>query len=251
MGWLGKVIGGTIGFAIGGPIGAIAGAVFGHGFDISEQRLLSGDTSRLSGNEEVQMTFFVAVFSMLAKLAKADGRICENEIESIQNFMNNDLRLDPESKKVAIDIFRAASESSSTFESFARQFYLQFQSQPGFLEIVLDVMLRVAIADGTLCHNEEAMILSAASIFNIRHDAYLKFKSKYVDMNQKYYSILGCDSTDPDQQIKKQYRKLVNEYHPDKIASKGLPEEFSKFAADRFREIQEAYEAVKKERGMK
>ena len=66
----------------------------------------------------------------------------------------------------------------------------------------------------------------------------------------KYYAALGCTQSDTDEQIKKQYRKLVSEYHPDKIIAKGLPDEFIKFANDKFNEIQEAYEAVKKERGI-
>ena len=77
---------------------------------------------------------------------------------------------------------------------------------------------------------------------------YSKFKSRYVKDFEKYYAILGCSTNDSDGQIKKQYRKLVSEYHPDKIASKGLPEEFTKFANDKFREIQGAYEVIKKEK---
>ena len=61
--------------------------------------------------------------------------------------------------------------------------------------------------------------------------------------------MLKTDANASIEEIKKQYRKLVSEYHPDKIASKGLPEEFTKFANDKFREIKEAYEAIKEERG--
>jgi DnaJ like chaperone protein len=60
---------------------------------------------------------------------------------------------------------------------------------------------------------------------------------------------LGCSSSDSDEIVKKAYRRLVNEYHPDKNASRGLPEEFEKLAADKFREIQQAYEAIRRERG--
>ena len=62
---------------------------------------------------------------------------------------------------------------------------------------------------------------------------------------------MNCDETATNQEIKKQYRKLVSEYHPDKIEAKGLPEEFIKFANDKFREIQEAYDVVKKEKRMR
>ncbi|MDA3790942.1 MAG: molecular chaperone DjlA, partial [Desulfobacula sp.] len=70
MSWLGKMIGGTIGFALGGPLGAIAGAAFGHTFvDKKEQVYLSSrpGTDTLSSNEEAQLVFFTAAFSMLAK----------------------------------------------------------------------------------------------------------------------------------------------------------------------------------------
>ena len=81
-------------------------------------------------------------------------------------------------------------------------------------------------------------------------EQYKKLKSRYVQDSEKYYAILGCDSSDSNEHIKSQYRKLVLDYHPDKIASKGLPEEFTKFANDKFREIQEAYEFIKKERNL-
>jgi DnaJ like chaperone protein len=71
-----------------------------------------------------------------------------------------------------------------------------------------------------------------------------------VQAFEKYYAILQSTKQDSDDHIKKQYRKLVMEYHPDKIISKGLPEEFNQLAHDKFREIQEAYEIVKKERGI-
>ena len=68
MGWLGKMVGGTIGFALAGPLGAIAGAAFGHAFDTSAEPSLLEDRSTLSNGETAQLTFFVAAFSMLAKL---------------------------------------------------------------------------------------------------------------------------------------------------------------------------------------
>ena len=250
MGWLGKVVGGAIGFALGGPVGAVAGAVFGHAFDKDGGELNREDRRSLSGNEEAQMTFFVAAFSMLAKLSKADGKVCQDEIASIDEFMTQDLHLNRESRNIAIDIFREAVNSPEPFEGFARQFYATFQTQPRLLEVMLDVMLRVSTADGQFSAPEEELILSAVRIFNYPTEGYLKLKARYVDQSDKYHAVLGCDRSDSDEFVKKQYRKLVNEYHPDKIASKGLPEEFTHFAGDKFREIQDAYEHVKTERGI-
>lgn len=250
MSWMGKLVGGAIGFVLGGPIGAVAGATFGHAFDINDDQQPSIQNSVLSSGETSQLTFFVATFSMLAKLAKVDGRISEEEIDSIRAFMVKDLNLDAQSQNVAIRIFNAAIESPEPFSGFAAQFYNQFQAQSQFLELMIDILLRVSVADGRMSEKEESLILEAVGIFRFNQDAYRRIKSKYVDDIQKYYSILNSEKSDSNEQIKKQYRKLVFEYHPDTIASKGLPEEFTKFANDKFREIQEAYEMVRKERGM-
>ena len=249
MGILGKLIGGTIGFAIGGPLGAIAGAAFGHAYDASniEERGIGGQ--RLSYGEESQVTFFVGAFSMLAKLARADGQIAKAEIESIEKFMLYDLNLDPQSRRVAMNIFHAAIDSPQSFNDFAGQFHRQFRSQPQLLELMIDILIRVGTADGSLSQSEENLILSAVGIFGLSTDQYNRIKSKYGQTDNHHYAVLKTDASASNDEIKKQYRKLVSEYHPDKIASKGLPDEFTKFANDKFREIKEAYEAIKQERG--
>ena len=254
MSWLGKMIGGTIGFALGGPIGAVAGAAFGHTFvDKKEQAYLSsrpGTQNMLSSNEEAQLIFFTAVFSMLGKISKADGNISENEISAVETFMKTDLHLDFNSQQTAISIFRQAINSPENFNAFATQFYSVFKAQPNIIELMMDILFRVSAADGSISSDEEAILLSAVRIFNYSNADYERFKSRYIKETNKYYSVLKCDETASDEEIKKQYRKLVSEYHPDKIESKGLPEEFIKFANDKFKEIQEAYENIKKERGL-
>ena len=87
MGFIGKLIGGTIGFAMGGPLGLIAGAALGHAFDSSDQNYYKAERARLAPGEETQFTFFVAAFSMLAKLARADGRVSREEIDAVEKFM--------------------------------------------------------------------------------------------------------------------------------------------------------------------
>jgi DnaJ like chaperone protein len=254
MSWLGKMIGGTIGFALGGPLGAVAGAAFGHTFvdKKEESYLLSrpGTRETLSSNEESQLVFFTAVFSMLGKLCKADGRVSENEIAAIETFMKRDLYLDQNSQATAVNIFKQALNSSESFEGFAIQFYSTFRSHPNIIELMMDILLRVSTADGIITDKEEAILSAASRIFNYSASDYDRLKSRYVKITNKYYAVLKCDETTPDEEIKKQYRKLATEYHPDKIEAKGLPEEFIKFANDKFSEIQEAYEAIKKERGL-
>ncbi|MBU1340285.1 MAG: TerB family tellurite resistance protein [Proteobacteria bacterium] len=254
MSWLGKMIGGTIGFALGGPLGAVAGAAFGHTFvDKKEQAYLSsrpGTQQMLSSNEQAQLVFFTAAFSMLAKISKADGKVSDNEISAVETFMKRDLQLDLNSQQTAINIFRQAVTSPESFDAFALQFYSVFRTQPNIIDLMMDVMLRVSTADGSISNEEEALLLSATRIFNYSTADFERLKSKYVKQTNKYYAVLKCDETASNEEIKKQYRKLVSEYHPDKIEAKGLPEEFIKFANDKFKEIQEAYDTVKKERGL-
>ncbi len=258
MSWFGKMVGGTIGFAIGGPIGAVAGAAFGHAFvDKKEQAYLSsrpgtapGAQHTLSSNEQAQLIFFTAAFSMLAKICKADGRITDKEINAVNIFMTQDLQLDFQSQQSAQNIFRQAVNSNESFDAFAMQFYSVFRTQPNIIELMIDVLLRVSSADGTISPEEEHLLLSAVRIFNYSDAEYERLKSKYVRVSNKFYSVLKCDENASNETVKKQYRKLVSEYHPDKIESKGLPEEFIKFASDKFKEIQEAYDHIKKERGI-
>jgi DnaJ like chaperone protein len=203
------------------------------------------------GSRPMNMTFFVAAFSMLAKLTRADGHVSKAEIDSIEGFMANDLNLSPQSRNVAVDVFQSALDSPHSFQDYAIQFYEQFRLQPQILEFMIDILFRVSTADGNLAEAEERLIRSASDIFNFSEARYAHIRSRYANDIDRYYAILGVSRNDSIEQIKKSHRKLVSEYHPDKIASKGLPEEFIKFATDKFREIQEAYEQIQADKGFK
>src|SRR6056297_1484086 len=212
MGWLGKAIGGTLGFAMGGPLGAVAGAVFGHMFDGNDESVeLITDRSGRSSAERFQMAFFVASFSMLAKLAKADGRISDAEMRSIRQFMVRDLNLNAQSQQAAEQIFQAALRTPQSFEDFAAQFYQHFYGQPQLLELMIDILLRVSVADGSLQEDEERLILSAVRIFKLTEADYQKLKSRYVRDTDRFYARLGCSRSDTDETIKKNYRSLVRD----------------------------------------
>ena len=255
MAWMGKLVGGTIGFALGGPLGAILGATFGHAFDTSseldEHSSKNSGRQRLSSVETNQLTFFVAAFSMLAKLARADGQVTQEEIDSIEGFMARDLRLDAQGRTVAVNIFRTALNAPGTFDDFARQFYQHFYNQPQLLEVMIDILIRVAVADGRMTDGEEQLIQTAVRTFNLSDVRYQQLKSRYIKNDDKAYAVLGCRPDDPDDVVKRCYRQRVQEYHPDKISAKGLPDEFTHFAQDKFREIQEAWETIKAARGIK
>lgn len=250
MSWLGKMVGGTIGFALGGPLGAIAGAALGHLMDADDkpqQRVLPGGAG-MSAHGKAQLTFFVAAFSMLAKLARVDGEVTDAEMASIRRFMTKELDLNAESRQMAEKIFQTALGAPETFDAFAAQFYQQFHDRPELLELMIDILLRVSVADGGFDAREEALIVEAVRIFRMPEADYRNIRARYVSEAEKYYAVLGCSPGDDNQVIKQRYRKLVRDFHPDTIASKGLPEAFVTFAHERFRQIQEAYEAIRRER---
>ena len=240
MSWMGKILGGGLGFLLGGPIGAVLGAVVGHHTMDS-----GGGFSRL---ESKQGIYFAATFSMLGKLAKADGAVTDHEIEVIEQVMRNNLRLNAQARKFAIDIFNVAKDSDDRFEDFARQFYDEFGNSPEILTSLVDLLLLVAYADGELHRAEEAMIMDAVQIFGLQ-DHYAQLKSRFSGVPgniRTYYEILGCREGDDFSLVKKKYRKLAMEHHPDRIHANGMPPEFAQVAEDRFKEIQHAYDMVEK-----
>jgi DnaJ like chaperone protein len=250
MGIIGKIVGGTIGFALGGPLGAVTGAVFGHAFDHSNLAFDQEVHNPLSSLESSQLAFFVGTFSMLAKLVTSDGDVSETEIRAIESFAVHDLKLSSKNREVAYKIFHTALNSPASFEDFAGQFVEHFRHQPQMLETMIDILIRVSVSDGRMTVAEEALIFNAVRIFNLPDDRFELLKSRYLQTSDRAYSTLGVKRTDTDEEIKRHYRKLAHTYHPDKIASKGLPDEFNQLAQDKFREIQMAYEDIKKERGI-
>lgn len=262
MGWLGKVIGGTFGFMFGGPLGLVAGAAFGHLFDASGDQASAGQQRQFwySGGqqpgamqqEQAQMVFFVAAFSMLAKLVTADGEVSEAERRKVLEFIDNDLRLRGQGRDAALRIFETAQHSKESFDQFAAQFYDVFKTNAQMLDLMIDIFYRVSYADGRLSSAEDSLIRQAGRLFRFSDERLELARKRYGahESSSHSYTVLGLSPNATDEEVKKSYRKLVSEYHPDKIASKGLPEEFVTFASDKFREIQSAYDDIRKVRGL-
>ena len=244
MSFMGQIMGGSIGFMLGGPIGAMLGVVVGGSMS------RNAASKRLGANGNMQLTFFVATFSMLGKMAAADGEVSEDERQVVDNLMTAQMSLDRATSIFAMKVFDKATVTSTRFEEFATQFRESFSSRPEIIRSMLDMLLRVSMADRILHAEEEKLLQSAVRIFGISNEEYRHMKDQYCPDTDKDYATLGCDRSASMEEIKQKYRQLVRDYHPDRIVSKGLPEEFTKFATQKFQEIQAAYENITKERAV-
>lgn len=253
MAWFGKIALGSLGMMFGGPLGAVLGATVGHHLidkqqDAAQQRFQQISGAPFDDVARQQAAGFVCILSMLAKIAKADGVVTQDELVVVDRFINS-LPVPEEEKKFARRVFNEAKNSSHSLEDFAAQFYQMTRAEPTVLCSFLDVLFQVAAADGVLHPAEEKAIRTVQTIFRLPDHQFDSIRARYFKNDDKYYQILGCTPQTTDDEIKKSYKKLVKDFHPDTIISKGLPDEFTDFATKRFQEIQEAYEQIRKARG--
>jgi len=246
MGWFGKLTFGTMGLLLGGPLGAIAGAALGHHL-VDKDDTLTERPVRIKRAEQSQAAYFVSMFSILGKIAKVDGRVTTAEIRFIEEFLGG-LNIPEEEKQFAKQVFSEAKRSPYSIEDFARQMYQINMHQPTILLSFMDLLFKLVAADGNPNPAEEAALIRIKEIFRISDQQFNNLKEVYFKDVDRYYRMLNSSTESSNEEIKASYKKLVKDFHPDTIISKGLPEEFVQFATKRFQEIQEAYEKIKQER---
>jgi DnaJ like chaperone protein len=254
MGWFGKLTFGSLGLFLGGPLVAIAGVALGHHLidkkqGISDPLYGTQRGPRIEYAEQAQVAYFVSLFSILGKIAKIDGVVTKDEIAVVRNFIQG-LQMPETQKQFAKQIFNEAKNSEYSIEDFAIQLYQATRNNPTILLSFVDLLFRIVVADGTVHPAEESALKNIARIFRISDEQYNSLKAAYINDLDKYYGVLNCTPESSNEEIKSNYKRLVKDFHPDRIVSKGLPEEFTDFAAKRFREIQEAYEKIKKKRNL-
>ncbi|MBW1850061.1 MAG: TerB family tellurite resistance protein [Deltaproteobacteria bacterium] len=252
MGWFGKLTFGSLGLFLAGPLGAIAGAALGHHLidkkeNYTNQTVQTRKNPPLGQREQIQAAYFVSMFSILGKLAKIDGIVTKDEIIVVDNFINK-LPITSGEKQFARQVFSEAKDSGFSIEDFAIQLYRILNDQPTVLLTFFEILFQVAAADSNFHPNEEAALKKIKDTFNISNQQYANIRSLYFKDIDRFYSRLNCTPESSEQEIKSSHKKLVKDFHPDTIVSKGLPEEFMDFATKRFREIQEAYEEIRQER---
>lgn len=200
-----------------------------------------------SAVERRQATFFLALFSILGKLAKADGRITREEGEAVVGFLDR-MGVRGDQRQFAIRVFNEAKNSRHDVEELARQFAEATSSQREMRASLIDMLFQVAVSDGEYHPAEEAVIRTVAGIVGISPEEQESIKGRYISNPERAYSVLGLTSGASDDDVRSTYRQLVQEYHPDHVTAQGMPEEFVEYASQRFQEIQAAWEQIKRDR---
>ena len=255
MGWWGKLIGGTFGFLVGGPLGALLGAYFGHGFD----HRAGGSARALPGDQErVQTVFFAATFSVMGHLAKSDGRVTRDEIE-LANALMGEMRLTTEQRKLARTLFNQGKEPGFDFEGVVQQFLRECHRRTTLIRMFLEIQVQAAFADGHLDPAENHLLAELAALLGfdrqsldqiinlVRGAAHAHAQPGKISVADAY-EILGVRPETPTPEIRKAYRRLLSQHHPDKLVSRGLPEEMVRLANEKTGEIRRAWETVREAR---
>ena len=260
MSWWGKALGGAFGFMIGGPLGALMGIAFGHSFD----RGLGGidKTDWGADQERIQAAFFTATFSVMGYIAKADGRVTRDEIKLAEAVMDR-LGLDAEMRSSARKLFTEGKAEDFPIDEVMVQFRRETHRRTTLIQMFLEIQLQAAYADGVMHPAEKEALVNICRHLGVdpsqldRLEEMLRAgfgQSGYEPSAGKTslkdaYKLLGVDEGVSDAELKKTYRRLMSQHHPDKLVAKGLPEQMIRDATEKTQQIKAAYELIKKSRG--
>ena len=275
----GKILGACFGFMFGRVFGAVLGLFIGHLFDKS----LKQDFDKAGGFRgffdngaisQRQALFFSSCFAVMGHIAKSNGRVNELHIRAATQFMD-EMGLTGEDKAEAQHAFRAGKEADFSMSSTLREFREHFAGRFDLIQLFLEIQIQMAFSDGHLAAQEKSLLEQVAKGLGVskthfsfilkRYQAEFAFRQQQQRFNHQHsqqggsrsasnggmnraqaLNILGVDDGADARTIKKAYRKLMSQHHPDKLVSQGLPEHMMKVAQKKSQDIQAAYEYLKK-----
>ena len=254
----GKIVAGVLGLLVAGPIGLVIGLFIGHMFD----RGLAG-TVQFGSPEQIariKKSFFETTFLLLGHMAKADGRISQQEIDHTEVLFGQ-MGLDTEQRQRAIELFRQGAAPGFDPDVAVSAFLDACGNQKQMQQTLLLFLTSLALSDHQLHESERAVLHRVAGMFGINPvqvDQLLRmaqaqghfhgqggFGAQPGTRLDDAYAALGVSESVSDKDLKKAYRRLMSENHPDKLIAQGVPADMVKLATEKSQEIQAAYEMVR------
>lgn len=255
----GIIIGAVVGMLSGGVWGLVFGGVIGG-------LLSKAVVKALTGGASPQAAFFKATFAVMGKVAKADGRVTEDEIQFARDVMAR-MNLSEERKREAMGYFSEGKDAAFDIADVLRPLSRVIQAQASVKIMFVEMQLQAAMADGQISPAELAVVQEVCTLLRMsgaemaalmsRMQAQQAFQQQSYQQHQHFqqaseqsllkeaYGVLGVEDSDAEADIKKAYRRLMSQHHPDKLVAKGLPPEMMQLAKEKTQEIQAAYDRVK------
>ncbi|MCL1821973.1 MAG: TerB family tellurite resistance protein [Prolixibacteraceae bacterium] len=237
-----KWIGGGLGWVMTGgtPLGAIVGFMLGSLLDVSPDSYVTGKVSK----QTTKGGYIMSLLVLIAAVMKADGRIMRSELDYVKAFLRHNFG--EESANEAVTMLRDLLKQNIPIADVCRQIKSNMNYSARLQ--MLHFLFGVAQADKSISNEEMNLIDFIAREMGITNPDYVSIKAMFIQDTNNAYKILEVEPTAPDDDIKKAYRRMAMKYHPDKLATMG--EEVQKAGQDKFRKVNEAYQAIKKERNM-
>ncbi len=249
---LGLVLGGLTGVPRAAFWAMLLGALIGH-FGI-DRKTVAAEERQFRNYQRQRGRYLFHVFSLLAKLAKADGPVNEAEVRLVNRIMREQFRLNDRSRQQAIEIWNKAKNSPRPMQDFAHDFFQEFGKERHKVLETMHLLFDLAGADGALNRMEEGAMLQVAGIFHISRSQFQRIRARFFHVPEQpqagwsahdpHFLILGAEPHESLESIKKKYRELAKKWHPDRLVAAGATPDAVRHAKEKFQQINEAWERV-------
>jgi DnaJ like chaperone protein len=263
MTWYGKLIGAILGaLATRSWLGAIVGFLIGHQFDRAASSTAAGRGSAI----ELSAAFFRATFQTMGHIAKADGLVTEREIDAARGAMRR-FALNDAQVRNAIDLYTEGKRADFPLDETIRHFRDLARHRPDLCRMFVQIQLEAALQGGGLGPVPRSILERICGLLGVSQwefaslEAMLRMRGGRADGTGRpaasdtrladAYQVLGVPASASDAEVKKAYRRLMSQNHPDKLVANGLPESMIAAAHERTQRILEAYELIRERRGMR
>ncbi|MEC3863258.1 molecular chaperone DjiA [Mesobacterium sp. TK19101] len=202
---------------------------------------LSAVFDHLRTPPERSVGFTIAVIALSAKMAKADGLVTKDEVTAFREVF----QIAPEDEAGAARVFNLARQDVAGFDDYARRIRTMFDADSATLRDLLEGLFHIAMADGKYHPNEDMFLETVAGIFEVEERAFKALRARFVpDARPDPYTVLGVSPDMPLTEIRKRWRQLVRESHPDAMQARGVPVEAVKLSEKRLIDINHAWQEI-------